>query len=363
MYVSKIKRLTEKEVENIEPYKVNSKFIGFDYENVTVIKTFGSKNRWNMVFKCCCGDYFYINNGKLGYALSVGNLTKLNCGCIDKNEEKSKLEEAKSIFYNKQLQSETNRHWCTYCESYRPEVTQKSKNTYNCSNCDFLISKAVTLGESFEEIMARWDPTTHKPCTKKLPYLEGNNKKGYKVRGFTYISSDWYDEASKWLWVKAKDYIKTSFSKENLKRVEKLHLYKPLRDRKHKYMFLHRFILGLGNGVNIVGDHINGFTLDNRNFNLRPANSKQNARNSLKRKNVCLSSFKGVSYVRGRESKKGKINKVWKAVLVVNGVTVLNRTFRSEIEAAQAYDKVLRDQYHSEYNKYNFPREGEISAV
>lgn len=360
MYVSKIKRLTEKEVENIEPYKVNSKFIGFDYENATVIKTFGSKNRWNMVFKCCCGDYFYINNGKLGYALSVGNLTKLNCGCIDKNEEKSKLEEAKSIFYNKQLQSETNRHWCTYCESYRPEVTQKSKNTYNCSNCDFLISKGVTLGESFEEIMARWDPTTHKPCTKKLPYLEGNSKKGYKVRGFTYISSDWYDEASKWLWIKVKDYIKTSLSKENLIRVDKENLYKPVKNRKYGYIFLHRFVLGLGNDVNMVGDHLSGYKLDNRGTNLRYITNYQNSLNSKKSsKRSGNSKYKGISFYKDRFDKGYRC---WKATLSISGKHRV-KYFYKEVEAAKYYDSMLRKYLPDEINRYNFPKDGEMSAI
>ena len=307
-----------------------------------------------MVFKCCCGDYFYINNGKLGYALSVGNLTKLNCGCIDKNEEKSKLEEAKSIFYNKQLQSETNRHWCTYCESYRLEVTQKSKNTFHCSNCDFLISKRVTLGETFDEIMSRWDPTTHKPCTKKLPYLEGNNKKGYKVRGFTYISTDWYEEASKWLWVKAKDYIKTSISKDNLTRVDKYYLYKPLKDRKHKAMFLHRFILGLGNDVNMIGDHLSGYKLDNRNTNLRYITIYQNRLNSKKKKKTGTSKYKGVSFC----NTKG----YWRAQLEIKG-RGYSRKCESELDAAMYYDSLLRELLPNETHRFNFPKDGEMSAI
>lgn len=367
MYINKVKILTDDEVSKLRKYNKGNrlKYENIPYKHVTINKIVAN-DKYNfsaIVFSCECGNLFSMSTSKLSYNLTYSDIDSINCGCIQIKEEENIIAEAKSLYYKKEQKSSINKHWCTYCESYRPEVKQKSKNTYNCKNCDFLINKKVVLGETFEEIMTRWNPTTHKADTKKIPYLVGNNKKGYKVKGFTYVSTDWYDEASKWLWVKAKHYIKTSFSKENLDRVGKAGCYKLLKDRKYKYMLLHRFIIGLGNDVNMVGDHINGFKLDNRSNNLRVTNSQQNSRNSIKRKVKCLSSFKGVTYVRSRESKKGKVNKVWKACLVVNGVTVLNRTFKSEIEAAQAYDNTLRDKYYSEYNKYNFPREGEISAI
>lgn len=359
VYKKNYNKLTKEEVRSLDELKINSKFLSSTYNNVIPLKIYGIKGKWNLIFKCACHEYFSIDNSRLSYLSVNGGLENIHCGCIDENEDKIKLEEAKAIFHSKQPRSESNKHWCTYCESYRPEVKQRSKNTYNCSNCDFLISKAVTLGESFEEIMARWDPTTHKPCTKKLPYLEGNNKKGYKVRGFTYISSDWYDEVCKWLWIKAKDYIKTSFSKENLDRVGNLHLYKPVKDRKHNAMFLHRFILGLGNDVNMVGDHLSGYKLDNRKINLRYITIHQNSLNSKKKSKTSTSKYKGVSFYTKRFEEG---NACWKA-----GVSIGNKHrvkyFYTEEEAAKAYDNMLREYLSDEIHKYNFPREGEMSAI
>lgn len=359
VYKKNYNKLTKEEVRSLDELKINSKFLSSTYNNVIPLKIYGIKGKWNLIFKCACHEYFSIDNSRLSYLSVNGGLENIHCGCIDENEDKIKLEEAKAIFHSKQPRSESNKHWCTYCESYRPEVTQRSKNTFHCSNCDFLISKPVVLGETFEGIMERWNPTTHKPCTKKLPYLEGNNKKGYKVRGFTYISSDWYDEASKWLWVKVKDYIKTSFSKENLKRVEKSHLYRSMKDRKHKVMSLHRFVLGLGNDVEMIGDHINGYKRDNRNNNLRYITVQQNNLNSKKKSKNSVSKYKGVSFYKSL-SERGIA--CWKA-----GISVGNKHrvkyFYTEEDAARGYDSLLREYYPNEIHKFNFPREGEMSAI
>ena len=358
-YKKSYSKLTKQEVKVLDELKVDSKFLNLIYKNVKPVKMFGKKAKWSLIFKCVCGEHFHIKSSNLSYILNNGGVEDIHCGCIDENKEKIKIERAKILYHKKELHSETNQHWCTYCESYRQKVKQKNKNTYHCENCDFLISKAVVLGETFEEIMDRWDSTTHKPDTRKLPYLEGNNKKGYEVRGFTYISSDWYESASKWLWIKAKDYIKASFSKENLDRVGNLHLYKTVKDRKHRAMFLHRFTLGLGNDVNMVGDHINGYKLDNRNTNLRYITGYQNNLNSKKKNSKSTSKYKGVSFYKEFFDKG---TKCWKAGLSI-GTKYRVKYFYTEEEAAKCYDSMLREFLPNEIHRFNFPKEGELSAI
>ncbi|AGH31912.1 hypothetical protein VPIG_00054 [Vibrio phage PWH3a-P1] len=363
MQIKKIELLTEEEADNIVGYKKGrvSEFFLKEYKYSTTVKQTENQKGgiYGIVFKCQCKQLFHMSISKLSYQKINSDVLTINCGCIYEKEEKIKIEKAKATYFNKLPKSKDNPSWCTYCESYRPEVKQKSKNTYNCENCDFLIGKRVVLGETFEEIMARWEPTTHKSDTKKLPYLEGNNKKGYKVRGFTYVSTDWYDEVSKWLWIKVKDYIKTSFSKENLMRVGKEDLYKPVKNRKYDCFFLHRFVLGLGNDVNMVGDHVNGYKMDNRNDNLRYITAYQNRLNSKKSNSKSVSKYKGVSFYTKR-FKRG--NACWKAELNIKD-RQKTRYFYTEEEAAKCYDDMLRENLPNEVHRFNFPQEGEMSAI
>lgn len=364
MYISKVKIVTKESVDKLKEYRKGNylKYDDINYKYVNVYKILADDKDCfkGIVFSCSCSNLFTMSTSKLSYNFTYSEIESINCGCVQIKKEENIISEAKRTYYKKENKSSNNPYWCTYCESYRPEVKQKSKNTYHCNNCEFLIKKAVVLGETFEEIMARWDSSTHKPCTKKLPYLEGNNKKGYKVKGFTYISTDWYEEASKWLWTKSQYYVKTSFSKENLNRINKGNLYKSLKDRKHKAVMLHRFVLGLGNDVDRVGDHINGYKLDNRGTNLRYITNYQNSLNSKKSsKRLGSSKYKGISFYKDRFDND---NRCWKATLSISGKHKV-KYFYKEVEAAKYYDSMLRKYLPDEINRYNFPRDGEMSAI
>ena len=92
-------------------------------------------------------------------------------------------------------------------------------------------------------------------------------------------------------------------------------------------------------------DHINGNGLDNRKVNLRLCNSSQNQRNARKRKSG-TSRFKGVDW--HKESKK------WRARICVNRKRIHIGRYKSEFEAAQAYDKKAIELF-GEFASLNFP--------
>jgi AP2 domain./HNH endonuclease. len=121
--------------------------------------------------------------------------------------------------------------------------------------------------------------------------------------------------------------------------------------------YMHRLVVG---DAWPEVDHINGNGLDNRRTNLRPANRKQNTRNSSKRRrasngSVPTSRFKGV----GLHAASG----LWRArIRVGDGKTVSLGYFTDEQAAARAYDEAAR-RLHGEFVTVNFPRTGERSAL
>lgn len=92
---------------------------------------------------------------------------------------------------------------------------------------------------------------------------------------------------------------------------------------------LHRFILGLSD-PKISIDHINHDGLDCQRHNLRSATPSQNQANRRKAKTKKSSRFKGVSW--------HSQNKNWRAVIMSNRHLQHIGSFKSEIEAAKAYD-------------------------
>lgn len=114
-----------------------------------------------------------------------------------------------------------------------------------------------------------------------------------------------------------------------------------LKGKKNaKSYLLHHILLGIsGKAV----DHINGNGLDNRRKNLRVANYSQNNKNAVKRKDWKHSKYKGVG--RNRDGQ-------FIARIQSNGCRILIGTFKTEIEAARAYNEAAME-LHGEFARLN----------
>jgi len=95
----------------------------------------------------------------------------------------------------------------------------------------------------------------------------------------------------------------------------------------------------------LLVDHINNDPLDNRRANLRLATWSQNMRNRPKTKTKTSSKYIGVCFEK-------RICR-WTVKIRTNGKRYWIGTFKSEIEAAKAYDRAAR-KYHGEFAKLNF---------
>ncbi len=103
-----------------------------------------------------------------------------------------------------------------------------------------------------------------------------------------------------------------------------------------KTVYLHRYIMGLPESD--VVDHINGDELDNRRENLRHTNQSVNRLNSRKSKSGGTSKYKGV-HKRDRKSP-------WTASIKLPEGKYKNiGSFKTEIEAARAYDAFAKATY------------------
>lgn len=113
-----------------------------------------------------------------------------------------------------------------------------------------------------------------------------------------------------------------------------------------KWESMHRFILGVTGSTQQV-DHANRNGLDNRRENLRLCSASQNQQNRAKFKSGdgMTSRYKGVSRCRNR----------WQSVIKVNAKIVRLGMFKTQVEAAIAYDHAAM-RHFGEFAVTNFPR-------
>ena len=106
---------------------------------------------------------------------------------------------------------------------------------------------------------------------------------------------------------------------------------------------MHRQLLNAPDGLEV--DHINGNRLDNRRCNLRLVTRSQNQINRA-RPIDSKSKYKGVSYDWIRRIP------AWKALIRVDGKVVRIGLFKTEREAALAYNEAAK-KYHGEFARLN----------
>lgn len=154
--------------------------------------------------------------------------------------------------------------------------------------------------------------------TIKIPLSQGR---------FALIDIEDFDRVNEFKWFFN---VKTKKSGWGYAQTNK-HIYLSKGKYTNKTIYLHRFIMNAGN---LVIDHINGDTLDNRKCNLRVVSQGMNLRNRNSNKNS-TSKFVGVH--------KHSQQNVWTAQIRYNGKTKHIGTYKTDTEAYEARLKFIID--------------------
>lgn len=118
-----------------------------------------------------------------------------------------------------------------------------------------------------------------------------------------------------------------------------------------KTIKMHRLIMNAPDGVEV--DHWDNNSLNNQKSNLRLSTKNQNQHNQRIRSSLNKASqFKGVNLLKCK--KKNKIYEYWVSYLRLNNKPIYLGSFKSEIEAAKAYDSKATELF-GEFAKLNFP--------
>jgi len=141
---------------------------------------------------------------------------------------------------------------------------------------------------------------------------------------FALVDDDDYEELSKHKWHYHEGYACRNSD---------------LINGRRKTLRMHREIIHAPQGIGT--DHIDGNKLNNQKSNLRTATQSQNNANTSARNNT--SKYKGVS-IR---------NNHWRSQIRFNGKTKSLGTYRTEEEAAKAYDVKAKELF-GEYARLNF---------
>lgn|SRR6185312_8602148 len=114
------------------------------------------------------------------------------------------------------------------------------------------------------------------------------------------------------------------------------------RENRGRYIYLHREIAEPA--ADLVVDHKNGNSLDNRRRNLRACIERLNLTNVRARRTPMSSRFKGVYHDKERGT--------WQAYVTSEGKRYRLGRFKSELDAAMAYDAKAAE-LHGEFAMTN----------
>jgi len=154
------------------------------------------------------------------------------------------------------------------------------------------------------------------------------------TRGYVALVSDEdYDRISVHKWCASESWSRG-----------KMHNVYAIRSADGYTLRMHRFILGVDEHK-VEVDHIDGNGLNNQRHNLRTGSRSDNATNMPKRKDAKWSEFKGVVL----HVQSG----LWRCELSLGGVRIYLGYYRTEIEAAMAYD-IASLLFRGEFARLNF---------
>lgn len=117
---------------------------------------------------------------------------------------------------------------------------------------------------------------------------------------------------------------------------------------KRPVLYMHRVVVNAKETEDV--DHWNHDTLDNRKNNLRRCSHAQNTKFKQKRKSTATSAFKGVRF----RTDNGQ--KPWQSRISCDGKSYFLGHFKTEIEAAHAYDAAAK--MFGDFALLNFPEAG-----
>lgn len=149
------------------------------------------------------------------------------------------------------------------------------------------------------------------------------------------VDDDDYDRLSKYKWS----------ALENNKTVYAVHRFKNELSGKYKMVGMHRFIIGISENYRI--DHIDRNGLNNCKNNLRKCSDADNQHNKTIYKNN-TTGYRGISFF-----PKANKNKPFTAHICLNRKLVHIGYFKTDIEAAKAYDKKAIELF-GEFASLNF---------